>query len=163
MTSSTEAECRGLVHFAKENAWHRQLHTEINLYAIGHPTITYEDNTAAITMSSDEGTPHKKSKHFGIEWAYFKEAVKHGEIKPEYVPTDLQPADMLTKSLPSNKFILFRDMIMGEETFQNHFNPRMLTTHAVVCEPLNQPATQPRGLKGPPRLKKWAGKGSISN
>ena len=85
MTSSTEAECRGLVHFAKENAWHRQIHTEINLFSVGHPTIVYEDNTAAITMANDQGTPHKKSKHFGIEWAYFKEAVQHGEIEPIYV------------------------------------------------------------------------------
>ena len=34
MTSSTEAECRGLVHFAKENLWHRQFHSELKLFSM---------------------------------------------------------------------------------------------------------------------------------
>ena len=53
MTSSTEAECRGLVHFSKENLWHRQFYQELGLYAILKPTVVFEDNTASITMSND--------------------------------------------------------------------------------------------------------------
>jgi hypothetical protein len=134
VTSSTEAECRGLVHFTKENSWHRQLHTELNLFSIGHPTTVYEDNTAAITMANDQGTPHKRSKHFGIEWAYVKEAVQHGEIHPVYVETDLQPADMMTKGLLCPKFQIFRDMIMGADPLQHHFSPKAFVTHSIVQE-----------------------------
>ena len=57
MTSSTEAECRGLVHFSKENLWHRQFQKELALFEIDSPTIVFEDNTSAITMASDLGTP----------------------------------------------------------------------------------------------------------
>ena len=72
MTSSTEVECRGLVHFQKENSWHRQFHSELNLYPVAEPTVVYEDNTASISLASNPGAPHKKSKHFGIEWGLFQ-------------------------------------------------------------------------------------------
>jgi len=50
-----------------------------------------------------------------------------GEIKPEYVSTDDQAADMLTKTLPAAKFIRFRDMVMGITSKQVHFNTQLLT------------------------------------
>ena len=87
MTSSTEVECRGLVQIAKENTWHRQFHQELNLFPVNTPKVIFEDNTSSVTMSSDAGVPHKRSKHFGIEWAFFKQTVELGEIKPVYVST----------------------------------------------------------------------------
>ena len=133
MTSSTEVECRGLVQFGKENAWHRQLQAELNLFKVDEPTIVYEDNTASISLAHNQSTPHKKSKHFGLEWAYFKEAVEFEEIRPIFVSTDLQPADMLTKSILSSKFAEFRDMVMGDETLQTHFAAKTMITHSFVC------------------------------
>ena len=91
MTSSTEAEFRGLVHFSKENLWHRQLHQELKLYAILKPTVVFEDNTASITMSSDLGLPHKRSKHFGIEFAFFKQSVALKEILLYLCPRMINP------------------------------------------------------------------------
>ena len=129
MTSSTEAECRGLVQIGKENQWYRQFHQELNLFSVEKPTIVYEDNSASIMLSSDLGTPHKKSKHFGVEWSYFKESVEFGEIIPVYVSTNDQPADMLTKSILSQKFVDFRDMVMGDSTLQNNFTLKPLVTH----------------------------------
>ena len=106
MTSSTEVECRGLVQISKENVWHRQFQQELNLY----PVDVFEDNTASITMASDLGTPHKRSKHFGIEWAYFKECVELAELTVVHVSTEEQPA-----------FTYFRDKVMGGEKLQCHF------------------------------------------
>ena len=92
------------------------IHMELNLYPVESPTTVYEDNTASISLASNPGSPHKKSKHFGIEWAFFKEAVELKEIAPIFVSADLQPADMTTKALLSPKFSLFRDIMMGELT-----------------------------------------------
>ena len=131
MTSSTEVECRGLVQFGKENIWHRQFHQELQLFPVT-TTIVYEDNSASIALSSNPGTPHKRSKHFGIEWSFFKQTVEIGEIKPIFVSTNDQPADMLTKSLLSNKFVEFRDMVMGGESRQRHFDRNLLVTHSFV-------------------------------
>jgi hypothetical protein len=121
MTSSTEAECRGLVHFAKENLWHRQFHKELNLYKIDKATVVFEDNQSAITMSSDIGTPHKRSKHFGIEFAFFKQSVELDEVKPVFVATDEQIADIFTKALLPKKFAYFRDLMLGPKNLQDHF------------------------------------------
>lgn len=103
------------------------------------PTVAYEDNTASITLSSNLGTPHKKSKHFGIEWSFFKESVEFGEITPIFVPTNQQPADMLTKSLVSNKFVEFRDMVMGDSILQNFFTSSPMVTHFCVKVPIQPP------------------------
>ena len=121
MTSSTEAECRGLVQISKENLWHRQFQEELKLYPLNGPTIVYEDNQSSITMSNDPGVPHKRSKHFGIEFGYFKQSVQLKEIQVEYISTEDQPADMLTKSLQAAKFEKFRDIVMGGEKLQHHF------------------------------------------
>ena len=121
MTSSTEVECRGLSQFSKENIWQRQLQLELGLFEVNGPTPIYEDNTASIAMSAHSGAPHKRSKHFGIEWAMFRESVDLGEIKPVYVPTGDQPADMLTKPLSVQKFVYFRDLIMGGRNLQQLF------------------------------------------
>jgi hypothetical protein len=146
MTSSTEVECRGLVTFGKENLWHLQFHRELGLYKVDLPTTVYEDNTASITMASDQSSPHKRSKHFGIEWAFFKQSVAMGEISPVFVPTDQQPADMLTKALLSTKFVDFREMVMGDQHAQAIFE---------VCKPVTHLLTvgvrKPVGVRlGPP-------------
>ena len=162
MTSSTEVECRGMVQISKENQWHRQFHEELNIYPPVEPTIIYEDNMASITMSTDKGSPHKRSKHFGIEWAYFKEAVEVMEIKPVYVSTNEQPADMLTKALPYPKFTYFRDMIMGGKSVQVHFDTKISATHitvetgcrppvSVTCGPPRQTIEVVEKMKLPPR------------
>ena len=83
--------------------------------------MIFEDNTASISMASDLGTPHKRSKHFGIEWAYFKECVELQELTIVHVSTEEQPADMLTKPLTSKKFTYFRDMVIGGEKVQTYF------------------------------------------
>ena len=80
-----------------------------------------QDNQSAITLSTT-GTHHKRSKHFGIEFDYFKESIANGEIKLRYMETGKMLADMLTKSLPRDHFIQFRDLMMGNEQAQKHFD-----------------------------------------
>lgn len=59
LTSSTEAECRALVQFGKENLWHRQFHSELKLYKISGPTVVYEDNSASIFLSNTGNSSQK--------------------------------------------------------------------------------------------------------
>jgi hypothetical protein len=122
MTSSTEVECRGLCQFSKENVWQRQFHEELGLFPVDKPTIAWEDNSASIHLSTNPGVLHKRSKHFGLEWALFKQCVEFKEILPVFVKTEDQPADMLTKPLGAKKFLRFREMVMGEEKLQKHFD-----------------------------------------
>jgi hypothetical protein len=138
MTSSTEVECNGLVLVSKENLWHRQFQKELALFSVDSPTIIYEDNISSINLATSLSNPHNRSRHFGIEWSYFKESVELLEIVPVYVSTDEQAADIMTKSILSPKFIVFRDMVMGSGVLQDHFDKKLRVTHSVV-----------RDLKGP--------------
>ena len=124
-----------LVTVGKENLWHIQLQKELGIFNVSEPTTIYEDNTASIHMASDLSTPHKRSKHFGIEWSFFKESVEKGEVIPVYVSTD-EHADMLTKSLTSQKFNVFRDMVMGSQNLQQHFDKsNLMTLYVEILSP----------------------------
>ena len=97
-------------------------------------------------MASDQATTHKRSKHFGIEWAFFKESVALGEILPVFVPTDQQPADMLTKAIMTNKFAEYGH---GWRKSQAHFDGQKMVTHLLAVMPKNQSedALDPQDLK----------------
>ena len=120
-TSSSEAECYGLCEMGKENQWQRDLQVELGLFELEGPTPTWEDNTAAITLSGSN-TYHARSKHFGLDWYSTKERVERKEMVPMYISTEEQVADYLTKTdLTVAKFQRFRDAMMGAPDLQDHF------------------------------------------
>jgi hypothetical protein len=65
LTSSTEAECHGLVMMGKENVWIKGFF-ELGLFDTIPATTAYEDNKSAITLST--GGNQKRSKSFEIEF-----------------------------------------------------------------------------------------------
>ena len=52
-----------------------------------------------------------KSKHIEIEYHYIRNMVKRGTVKLQYVATDKQIADVLTKPLARVMFEYFREKI----------------------------------------------------
>ena len=85
-------------------------HTGVREY----PTHFLEDNQAAIALSQQPlNKLSDKSRHISIRDFFCKECVATGEAKVFYVPTKLNVADFLTKILPRDSFINFRDQIMG--------------------------------------------------
>ena len=54
---------------------------------------------------------HDKSKHIKIKYHYIKDMVQRGAVKLQYVATDEQIADVLTKSLARVKFEYFRERL----------------------------------------------------
>jgi len=83
------------------------------MFPLDSPTIIFEDNTASIALSSPSGTPHKRSKHFGVEWCMFRECVELGEVELKHISTHEQIADILTKPLGIQKFVKFRNLMLG--------------------------------------------------
>ena len=119
MSSSTEAECHALVVSGKENIWQREFLGQLGIFTEVPPTSVFQDNRAALLLSA--GAPsHKRSKHFGLQFALFRGYVKKKELKLFHVRTGELPADMLTKSLAPLKFSGFRDQILGGALLQNH-------------------------------------------
>ena len=52
---------------------------------------------------------HERSKHIEIEYYFIWDKVQEGEVKLEYIPTDEQTTDILTKPLSRIKFAYFRE------------------------------------------------------
>ena len=51
---------------------------------------------------------HDKSKYIEIPYHFIRELVQKGAVELQYIPTNDQTADVLTKPLPRVKFEYFR-------------------------------------------------------
>ena len=58
---------------------------------------------------------HDKSKHIEMQYHYIRDMVQKGAVELQYVPTDDQTADVLTKSLLRVKFEYFCGRLGVEE------------------------------------------------
>jgi len=65
------------------------------------------DNQAAIFIATN-AVQEKRTKHIDIRYHYIREVVEQGEVALFFIPTDKNPADMLTKNLPRDKFLSCR-------------------------------------------------------
>jgi hypothetical protein len=54
---------------------------------------------------------HDRSKHIEIKYHYVRDMVQKGAVKLQYISTDEQVADVLTKPLSRVKFEYFRDKL----------------------------------------------------
>jgi hypothetical protein len=48
-------------------------------------------------------------KHIEIKYYFIRDKVQEGEVKLEYIPTNEQTTDILTKPLSTIKFAYFRE------------------------------------------------------
>ena len=76
------------------------------------PTPLSMDNTAAIDVSSDP-MYYDRSKHIARRDLFIRELVANNIIKPEFIRTEDNPADALTKPLPKAAFIKHRNKMLG--------------------------------------------------
>ena len=61
-------------------------------------TKMYEDNTATIQILNDDCKATSNTNHMQVRFFVAREAIQNEEIKLEYVPTEQQLADSLTKA-----------------------------------------------------------------
>eukprot|EP00253_Pinus_taeda_P002716 PITA_02716 len=72
------------------------------------PSVIYCDNQSCIKLTENP-IFHDRSKHIGIRYHFIRDYVQKGTVKLEYISTDEQVADILTKALPRGKHVYFRD------------------------------------------------------
>ncbi len=116
--STMEAEYIALSHCMRELIPLRRLIKEIG-EVFGIPegdlaihSVMFEDNTGAISLAKvPRMTP--RSKHIALRYHYFREEVQKGNIRIEYISTNLQKADILTKGLGDVKFKELRELLVG--------------------------------------------------
>jgi hypothetical protein len=73
-------------------------------------TVILCDNQSYIKMMENP-VFHDKSKHIEIQYHYIRDMVQRGAVKLQYVGTNEQVADLLTKPLSPVKFECFQDKI----------------------------------------------------
>ena len=73
-------------------------------------TCIYCDNQSCIKLSENP-VFHDKSKHIKIKYQCIHDMVEKGVVKLQYVATDEQVTDVLTKSLSKVKFEYFNDKL----------------------------------------------------
>jgi len=114
--SSCEAEYIGQTNATKEAIWLRRLLNEIQLEAANEAqaTIIYCDNQGAIALAKNPQF-HARTKHIDIQHHFVRDKVSEGAVELQYIETENQVADGLTKPLDKIKFQRFREAIGLEQ------------------------------------------------
>jgi hypothetical protein len=71
-------------------------------------TMIYCDNWSSIKLSKNPFF-YDRSKHIEIRYHFIRDYVQRGAIELQFISTDEQVADILTKTLGRDKFVHFRD------------------------------------------------------
>ena len=82
-------------------------------------TMILHDNQICIKMMENPMF-HDRSKHIEIQYFYIKDMMHKGAIKLQYVSTDEQLSDVLTKPLSRVKFKYFQDKLGVENEEELH-------------------------------------------
>ena len=112
--STCEGETDAAVEGTKEATWAREV-----MAFCGHPqtrpTYIGEDNQAMITLASKEAGTHGRTKHFTGRINYLIDNVKNGIIRLEYLRTEDQQADGLTKPFGPKAMKRFQTFMLGTQ------------------------------------------------
>lgn len=104
---STEAEYIALASGAKEACWFRSILQEIGRVRV--PIALNVDNTSAIRLA-ENAVFHQRSKHLDIKYHFIRDLIQKGHVAVDYIPTEEQRADILTKPLLKTKFQEMRQL-----------------------------------------------------
>jgi len=112
--SSCESETESAVELVKEITWAREV-MEFCWCPQPKPTYIGEDNQAMISLSSKEAGNHGRTKHFSGRINYLIDNVKNGIIRLEYLRTEDQQADGLTKPFGPKAMKRFQTFMLGTQ------------------------------------------------
>ena len=101
--SSMEAEYMALTHATCEAIWLRKVLAELGAPQ-SNPTILHVDNQAALAFAKNQDF-HTRTKHIAIHHHFCRDAVKNGDIEPQYIHTDSNLADIFTKALSAPRHL----------------------------------------------------------
>jgi hypothetical protein len=109
--STTEAEYMALTSCGCDVVFLRGL-LEHMTFVQERPTIVHEDNYGCICLTKNH-VLHSRTKHIRLRHHKIRELVEEKAVEIVYCRTDEMIADILTKLLPKQRFILLRDKLLG--------------------------------------------------
>ena len=108
-TSTTEAEYMALGAAAKEALWYQYWSKEV--FNVDTVPVIYGDNQSANCLSKND-LNHQRTKHIDITHHFLRDHVYNKRIDIQWIPTDKQQADLLTKALDTKQFSKLRDQLI---------------------------------------------------
>ena len=85
----------------QESLWLRMMHEEMG-------------STVICQMFADHSGNFARTKHIDYRYHFVRERVHKGDIRVDYIKTDNQVADVLTKALNRPKFQEFRSQLLQD-------------------------------------------------
>lgn len=99
--STTEAEYMALVEAVKEGIWLKGL---IEEFGYEQKSVdVWCDSQSAMCLAKNN-VHHERTKHISRKMHFIREIIAQGDVKVHKIATVKNPADMLTKGLPVEKF-----------------------------------------------------------
>lgn len=111
-TSTTHAEYIALYVVTKEVVWCRRLLAELG-FTQTEPTVIYTDSQSALRLAMNPEF-HAHTKYIDIKYHYTREQILLQSIRLQYVNTQVQLADILTKPLTPDQFRRLRDSLLTD-------------------------------------------------
>jgi hypothetical protein len=105
--STTKAEYIAACEACTEAIWLRKLISGL-FDQVLDSTVIYCDNQTCMRLL-EHPVFHDRSKHIEHKYYFIRDKVQEGEVKLQYISTDEQVADILTKPLSRIKFAYLRD------------------------------------------------------
>jgi hypothetical protein len=99
--STTEAEYMAAAAAIAEALWLKKLFAEFGVPA--RPMLIFSDSQGALAVLKNPGGSGR-TKHIDVMHHFARERVMRGDVTMEYISTDRNVADILTKALPKVKF-----------------------------------------------------------
>ena len=97
--STCESEYMAMTDCLKDIIWFQKLLKDLDI-PVQLPTKIKSDNQGAIQLTKDPRN-HKRTKHIDVRYHFIRDSQDQGDVKLEYIPTQDNPSDMLTKPLCS--------------------------------------------------------------
>jgi hypothetical protein len=124
--SSCWAELTELFNLSTDMRGLRNLVGELGMYQ-DEPSLCYQDNESAIKIANNRGSLGPTSRAMDLRTLSTRNRIEDHEIKTKYRRTDKMIADMGTKALPENPFVLFRDVMNGYALVKSAFPSKQLS------------------------------------
>ena len=110
--STSEAGCVALGDAVKELLFLRQVF-RFMIPGEGMPCFpVFEDNQGALQLSKNP-VSNSNSKHIDVRHHFLRELVCQGDIIVNHAPSENQHADILTKVLAFDLFVIYRRFLMN--------------------------------------------------
>ncbi|QHN99985.1 Copia protein [Arachis hypogaea] len=98
-----------------ELIWIKNLLGELYVY-LPNPPLVYYDNLSVVLLAANP-ILHSKSKYFELDMHFVRDLLTAKAVSINYIPDKVQVANVLTKSIPSEAFLFFRDKLKVRNSF----------------------------------------------